>query len=498
MNRFKLTLRSRIYFSMLALLIISFAVTGVTAYQNYKSQDATYHESRFKRKETAVQESMEYFVNSRGGYIAQDSITMVFTDKICELADVHNMTISLFDLRGELLLSSTPSDTLDAPTSEPNIEYSIFKQLSTGYERAEVIRENDDHTFILAYWYFNDFSGQPIFITNVRYDKSEANTHELNEFLLELTYVYIVLFLGASLLAFFISNYITKSLQRIGQRMSNVRLGERNEPLEWESKDEIGALVEEYNHMLQEVEDNAAKLARSERESAWREMAKQVAHEIKNPLTPMKLRIQHLGRSWDDKAPNFEVKLKETIKSLIDQIDTLTNIANEFSNFAKMPKAQRIKLNLIDLAKGTVELFQNHDGVKVKFDDQTTNEVCVNADKDQLIRVLNNLIKNSIQAIPSDQEGQVRVRVKDYRGMALMEVEDNGTGIPKEQEEKIFVPNFTTKSTGTGLGLAMVKNIIEQAEGDIWFKTVVGRGTTFFVSLPLCERHLDDADGVSL
>ncbi len=477
---------------MLALLIISFAVTGITAYINYKVQDASYHESRFKRKETAVQESMEYFVNSRGGYIPQDSITIVFSDKICELADVHNMSISLFDLRGELLLSSAPADTIETTSSEPNIEYSIFKQLSTGYERAEVIRENEDHTYILAYWYFNDYSGKPIFITNVRYDKTEANTHELNEFLLELTYVYLGLFFGASLLAFFISNYITKSLQRIGKRMSNVRLGERNDPLEWESKDEIGALVEEYNHMLKKVEDNAAKLARSERESAWREMAKQVAHEIKNPLTPMKLRVQHLGRSWDDKVPDFDAKLKETIKSLIDQIDTLTNIANEFSNFAKMPKAKRTPLNLVELTRAAVELFENNEGVQVKFEDQTTDSVCVNADKDQLIRVLNNLIKNSIQAIPQDEEGKVRVRVKDYRGMALIEVEDNGTGIPKEQEEKIFVPNFTTKSTGTGLGLAMVKNIVEQAEGDIWFKTIVGRGTTFFVSLPLCEGHLDD------
>ncbi|MCB0760095.1 MAG: HAMP domain-containing histidine kinase [Flavobacteriales bacterium] len=482
---FSLTLRSRIYFSMLALLVISFVVTGVTAYYNYRVQDGQYHEGRFKRKEGAVQASIEYFIRSRGGSLPADSVTDVFSYKINELADIHNMSISLFDLRGNILLSSTPADSVSMEMFEPQIEYTIFKQLSTGSPRAEEEKTVGDQTFILAYWYVLDMNGKPLFITNVQYDKTEVNREELQQFLIELTVIYIVLFIGASMLAFVLSNYITKSLQRIGQRMSNVRLGVRNEPLEWHSKDEIGALVAEYNRMLKEVEENAEKLARSERESAWREMAKQVAHEIKNPLTPMKLRIQHLERSWDDEVPEFGDRLKETTKSLVQQIDTLTHIANEFSHFAIMPRARKVSVDMTELVRNTVDLFQNQKEVEVTFSDHTTRKAVVEADKDQMVRVVNNLITNSIQAISPDKSGLVNVSVKEYESMVMVEVNDNGSGISEELQDKIFVPNFTTKSTGTGLGLAMVKNIVEQAGGDIWFKTKPGKGTTFFVTLPL-------------
>ena len=479
----KLTLRSRLYFSMLALILISFVVTGVTAFYNFKSQNEEYHSKRFKRKEDAVKASMNYFLEAHGGYIAPDSVTIVFSDKICELSDVHNMDIRLFDLKGNQLISAIPNQESDEMTSPDAIDYAIFKKLSSGSQRAETQREYSGQPFILAYWYFVDLDDRPIAITNVRYDKQDANREDLNKFLIRLSAIYIPLFFGASILAFFLSNYITKSLQRIGALMKDVSVG-KNEPIIWESTDEIGTLVAEYNRMLSEVERSADALAKSERESAWREMAKQVAHEIKNPLTPMKLRIQHLQRAWDDGAEDFDKRLKDTSHSLVEQIDTLTTIANEFSNFAQMPKAKRETCDLVQIVKTTTELFSDTKNVEFFFENQIAGPAEIYADKDQVIRIFNNLITNAVQAISSEEKGKVVARLTELDDKFLCEIQDDGQGIEESQRPQIFVPNFTTKSTGMGLGLAMVKNIVENHDGALRFETELGEGSSFFVSFP--------------
>lgn len=479
--RIQLNLRTRIYFTMLALILISFVLTGVTAFYNFKTQNEEYNKERFRRKEEDVKESMGYFLQQKGGYIDPDSVTSVFSDKICELADVHNMDINLFDVRGENLMISSTS-TLEN-TSE-QIDYPVRKALTSGISRAEAEVEIDTQPSILAYWYFLDNDGRRIAITNVVYDKTEVNREELSSFLLQLTQIYVILFIGAAILAYFLSNYITKSLQRIGTRMQMIRVGEQNEPLEWSSDDEIGALVKEYNRMLEEVESSAILLAQSERESAWREMAKQVAHEIKNPLTPMKLRIQHLQRAWADKAPGFEEKLDVTTQTLIEQIDTLSHIADEFSSFAKMPKARQQELDLALVLKNAADLFEDSRNTTVAFRNDARGEVRVVADKNQLQRVFTNLIKNAVQAIPDSRRGEVLLILEKSGDQCRVRVVDNGKGIPPEDYNSIFVPNFTTKSTGTGLGLAMVKNIVNNSGGNIWFESTLDEGTTFFVTLP--------------
>ena len=477
----QLSLRTRIYFTMLALILISFVLTGVTAFYNFKSQNEEYNVERFRRKEGAVQESMRYFLQQRGGYIPPDSIRMVFDDKICELADVHRMDIHLFDLRGNLLISSVPFNN----TVRDEIEYTIFKQLTSGNTRAEIEKQVNGIPSILAYWYFTDALGRQMAITNVQYDKTEVNREELSSFLLQLTQIYVVLFVGAAILAYFLSNYITKSLQHIGKRMQQIRVDGHNDPLQWSSDDEIGALVKEYNHMLQKVEDSAAQLARSERDAAWREMAKQVAHEIKNPLTPMKLRVQHLQRSWEDEAPNFEERLKQTGQTLIEQIDSLAHIASEFSNFAKMPRAQRVEVDLVAILEQSSDLFADNGNVTVTLHNLVQGPAHVVADREQMKRVFTNLIKNAVQAMVEDRPGTIDItltRNGDYYHVA---VADNGKGIAPEDYGRIFVPNFTTKSKGMGLGLAMVKNIITSSGGHMTFTSIQGEGTTFTLQLPV-------------
>jgi len=284
--------------------------------------------------------------------------------------------------------------------------------------------------------------------------------------------------------AFFIANLVTNPLSVIGEKLDKVELGKKNDPIIWDNKDEIGELVERYNHMIKELEDSSKKLARSQRESAWREMAKQVAHEIKNPLTPMKLNIQLLERVVNTNPEKAQKMVKRVAKTLIEQIDSLAHIASEFSNFAKMPTANNAELNFNELVTNAYSLFREEENVQV-FLEMTDKECTVFADKTQIMRVLNNLLKNAIQAIPDDQPGIIKVQLAATSTAAILKVEDNGCGIPESQEDDIFTPNFTTKSSGTGIGLAMSKTIVEMAKGDIYFKSVEGQGTTFYVEMPL-------------
>jgi two-component system nitrogen regulation sensor histidine kinase NtrY len=477
---FKTSLRTKIYLSMLAMILVSFAVTFIISVYDHNEQNDRYNNQRFFQKEEAIKASMEYFVHQQGGYMNGDSIVQHFSDKICELSDVHDVFIALFDLRGKYLISSSfvEMDSLDIPEQ---VNYSVLKQLSTGNQRAVIDKDFTKEQYALAYWYFYDASGKPILITNVVYEKSYDRLTDLKNFLREISQSYIVLFLLAAVVAYLLSRYITKSLQTITKKIRNVSLAKHNEPIEWRGSDEIGALVMEYNRMLGELENSALKLAQTERESAWREMAQQVAHEIKNPLTPMKLRMQQLVKSWDDGDQTFDKRIHLFSQSMIEQIDALTRIANEFSNFAKMPKPMLESLNIVQLTKNVVELYREKEGVDftLRFVAITNEKLML--DKDQTIRVLNNLITNAIQAIPSDKNGKVDICVRGTRSGIIIRISDNGTGISPEQKSKIFVPSFTTKSTGTGLGLAMVKNIVTQSGGDVFFWSKKDKGASFYV-----------------
>lgn len=465
---------------MIAMILVSFFATGIFAYTNFKNKNQEYHTQRLERKEKAIQASMDYFL-VHNGEVKTDSIPVVFSDKICELADIHGLDLNLFDLSGNLLISSNPRifEEKDIPSKVSN---EILQKLVDGNEKIVLEKGVDKDEFYVAYWHFSDLDGRPIAVTNIPYyDIDSENKQEIESFLLDLILIYIGLFVAAGIIALVLSNYITQSLQRIAERMKDVDLAKKNEPLRWNSNDEIGALVTEYNRMLKEAEKSTKALAKSERESAWREMAKQVAHEIKNPLTPMKLRIQHLQRAMDDNAEDWQDKFKTTAESLIIQIETLTNIANEFSNFAQMPKAKEEVLELADAIEDAIETFSQMPNASVTFK-KPGFKTAIKADKDQILRVFNNLVKNGLQSIPEDREGLVDIRLKEYEGMYMVEVRDNGIGVPKEIEEKIFVPNFTTKSRGMGLGLAMVKNIVESTGGEIWFKTKQNQGTTFYIT----------------
>jgi nitrogen fixation/metabolism regulation signal transduction histidine kinase len=273
----------------------------------------------------------------------------------------------------------------------------------------------------------------------------------------------------------------------IKEKMQKLTLGGSNEKIEWSGEDEIGHLIVEYNLMVEQLSQKAELLAKSERESAWREMAKQVAHEIKNPLTPMKLSVQYLLRSWNEKDPDWEDRLHRLSDTLIQQIDTLSDIATAFSDFAKMPKSNNEKIELNETISHAIELYKDYDNIQINFTADENKTYNIFADQKQLLRVFNNLIKNSIQSFEINKNGFVDIDIVEQSQQYIIHFRDNGCGIPKEQQAMIFVPNFTTKSKGTGLGLAMVKNIILNLGGDITFESEEGKGTVFTIVLPKYE-----------
>jgi len=265
--------------------------------------------------------------------------------------------------------------------------------------------------------------------------------------------------------------------------MNETRLEKRNKKIQIQSSsEEIETLVNSYNSMIDELEDSAVKLATSEREQAWREMAKQVAHEIKNPLTPMRLSVQSFQRKFNPDDENIHQKVDEYSDTLIQQIDTMSSIASAFSNFAKMPAQKNEQLNVVNIVKLALDIF-NEDYIKFYPDE---NEIIAKLDRTQLIRVVTNLVKNGIQAIPKDSENpKIEVRVFSEGDTCVnISVEDNGSGVSDDNKSKIFEPKFTTKTSGMGLGLAMVKNIVETYNGSITFTSKQGKGTTFTVAFP--------------
>ncbi len=482
--KLKPTLRLRIYVSMLALIIVSLIVIGVTTVLYFNTESEQYDEDRLKRKEKTVVLSLSYFFRDTDIKADFNVVSRDFEEEITKLADINRVELNIYNLKGEALLSSHLENQSEEFFST-NIDPLILLELNaTGERQVKTINEDKISTYSIL----KAKDGRtPIAIVNIPYDRTKSpEVNGLTPYLTRLIEIYIFLLIGAALLAYFLSNYITKGIRTISEKLKEVQINKKNEPLVWNGNDEISTLVSQYNSMIVQLEDSATKLAKTERESAWREMAKQVAHEIKNPLTPMKLSVQHLERALQPDDPNFKDKMSRFAAKMVTQIDALTTIANEFSNFAKMPKSKMENIDLHHILKASVELFAEHNEVSITLDNEGIGKLPFVGDKEQLTRVFNNIIKNAIQAIPDEKNGNIDIKIQKINTDQSISIQfkDNGTGIPKEEYDKIFVPNFTTKNSGSGLGLAMVKQIVNAHQGEIYFSSEVGKGTIFTVELP--------------
>jgi len=477
----KLSFRSRIFIAMILLVVIaSVLIAGVTIYQ-YREQSKDYHENRLERKQEQVLQSIAYALKETTYPIATENLELIFMDEIYKIADVQDMAFNIYDLEGGLIKSSQRA--FEADSISNGLGAGILNNLSQAPSKSYVEKKTAaGNNYQASYTYINDLKFKPIGIVNLPYfeDNSFSNM-ELKEFLFRLGGVYLVMLLSAVVLAYFISKYITRSLQAISDKMNQTDLTKRNEKIYIENpSQEIGKLVDSYNGMIDELEESAAKLARGEREQAWREMAKQVAHEIKNPLTPLRLTVQSFERKFSPDDPKAETRMKEFSKTLIQQIDTMSNIASAFSNFADMPAQQNETLNVVKIVQLALEIFNKE---YIHFISDET-EIIAKLDRTQLIRVVTNLVKNAIQAVPGVESPRILVTVASENEKVKISVTDNGFGISDEFKEKVFEPKFTTKSSGMGLGLGMVKNIVENYKGTIDFASQEGKGTVFTVKFP--------------
>lgn len=303
----------------------------------------------------------------------------------------------------------------------------------------------------------------------------------MKEFLYRLGLVYVFMFVFAILLAYFLSSYITRSLKAITEKISQTRLSKRNEKIILkDSSTEIGTLVNAYNEMIDELEESAVKLAKGEREQAWREMAKQIAHEIKNPLTPMRLTVQSFQRKFDPNDPNIHEKINEFSNMLIQQIDTLSTIASAFSNFANMPVQNREEIDVVEVVKKALDIFAED---YISFFPKQES-IIAKLDKTQVIRIVTNLVKNATQSLEDVEDKKLEVTVSEDDENICITIADNGKGISEEDGLRVFEPKFTTKTSGMGLGLAMVKNIVDAYDGSVSFTSKIDKGTVFKVKLP--------------
>ena len=293
---------------------------------------------------------------------------------------------------------------------------------------------------------------------------------------------YLLIMLISVMLAFALSRTITRPLTILFDKLMNLKIGRRNAHLDYNKKDEIGQLVERYNEMVDELDESAERLARSEREGAWRTMARQIAHEINNPLTPMKLSIQQMQRLKKSGDPRFDSFFDHSTDMLTQQIDSLSRIASSFSSFAKLPEVAPAQVDIAAKLYQVITLFRNNsEHVPIRYVGAEQGVMGI-ADGEQIGQVFNNLLKNALQAISGRKNGDIIVMLKELPDELEISISDNGGGIPEDVQEKVFMPNFTTKSTGAGLGLAISKNIVEAGGGTITF-TTTKKGTTFYVRI---------------
>ena len=407
-------------------------------------------------------------------------------DQLVVLSDIIWADINLYDLKGRLFATSR-SEIYDRGLLSRRINPIAYKSLAV--EDRTIFLHNENlgaMKFLSAYSPVYNQNNQLIGYLNLPYfTRQDDFKKQVSDFIVAFSNLYILLIMFSLIVAVIISRKLTAPLLQIENNLKGIQLGKSNAKIEYFGEDEIGRLAKEYNKKVDELAESAELLARSERESAWQEMARQVAHEINNPLTPMKLSIQYLQRIKEKDSENFDDYFNRVSRTLVEQIDALSLIASSFSDFARMPGIRDELIDLEAKIREVVLLFENTNNVSVTFSKSYEGIIRIFADSDQLGRAIINLIKNGIQAIPRDRNGLLKVALYKDDECAYVSINDNGIGIPMELQDKLFEPSFTTKSSGMGLGLAISKKIIENFKGDIWFQSNDDEGTTFFIKLPL-------------
>lgn len=411
--------------------------------------------------------------------------------QVTDLARLTQTEINLYGGAGKLIGASQPLIYENGLLSELINPQALTQIIGENQSRIMLTESIGSLEYNSVYASIKSSEGEILGIIGLPFFESQEESEmQIINVIAMILNVFTFTFIGLLFLSYFASHILTEPLRMITQKLRGTTLNIHNEPLEYKSDDEIGLLVGAYNKMLLQLEESKEALSKSEKESAWREMAKQVAHEIKNPLTPMKLTLQHIRRVIAENNPRID----KSLETLLMQVDILSDIATSFSSFANMPIPQNEQFEIVEVLQQTVNLYDNDSNAKILMN-IPDGKFWVNGDKQLMGRIFTNLIINGIQAVPNDRVAEIVVFLKlSGTQNVIIEIADNGIGIAESIRHKVFLPNFSTKFTGSGIGLALAKRGIEHAGGKIWFETEENLGTSFFIELSLISIAVDEAE----
>lgn len=415
---------------------------------------------------------------SKDGQLSRNDLNLV--------SNLLGTDLNIYDASGYLRATTRPR-LYQSSLSSSYMNPEALHYLKRGEGPVSILQESIGNlSYMSGYIPLYNSRFEKLGYLNIPYlEQRDGLEYQIEKFLAYLINVYVFIILVLVLVGIFLSRTLTNPLTLLKQKLDETTLGLANEPIAWKSHDEIGRIIQSYNQMLEKLAESEKKLSKSQRDFAWKEMARQVAHEIKNPLTPMKLSVQHLARALQADPERQRQILEKATQTLLTQIESLTAIANSFSDFARLPSQTPEAVNLNRLLSDVQGLYDNSDQVKVSLQ-LPTRDYFIFGDPNQLNRVLVNLVQNAVQAMDKP-DGRIEMVLYTKAGQAVVEVRDNGAGVPEDIRSRIFEPNFSTKTSGMGLGLAITKRMVEGMSGTITFESETGKGTTFILSFPLHE-----------
>lgn len=468
---------------VIAVIPVGIAGYNVVAEENEKAVQSWLRQHLERVESTLVPE----------GRTGEGSVAALERSNIDSLSGRVGLDLNLY--RGTQLVAASRRQLIDDRIVDKRLPAEVFHAIYGNAERFTFVEHKlGEFEYTAGYRAILDANGYPAYVLSVpalpeaeRIEEERART---------LAYLFGAM-LGLGILVMFTGSVLARALARpiarLQQGMQEVAQGKFERVLPVESRDEIGALVKTFNTMQGQLSESREQLARQQRQLAWREMARQIAHEIKNPLTPMKLAIQHLQRSYGNKdEPKFKTQFQRTTATLIAQIDSLAHIANEFSSFARLPKRNVRTLDLRAVLSEAHALMRAEASAEVTLKLELPQvPLPVQGDLSELRRTYINLIKNALEAVQEQDPGKITVTARQDVDQIVTEVMDNGTGIPVDVQDRIYEPSFSTKTSGAGLGLAIAKQAIELSGGEISFTTQLAKGTTMRITFPVSQQRIE-------
>ncbi len=471
-------LRNKVFWGFLIICLLSIVGSGILSFFILRNNAVEQSRTDLQKKSESLMSSLDYAVSNK--HVETEDLPKVLANEIFEIADINNQDIIIYNLKGKFLISNKDFNLL----SQKQIPLDIVNKILKSDKRLDFQNydEKTEGNVTSSYMILKNNMLEPIAIVYFPYyhnDRSYINV--FNKYVNYIVIVNIFIIAFAVWLSWIISNNLTKTVTKFSDLINRVNLLDQEpQTIKYYHNDELNQLVKAYNEMILQIKEQKERLSFKEKEEAWREMAKQVAHEVKNPLTPMKLTIQNFERKFDCNDPKIGEKVKNLSKTLVDQIDLVATVANAFSQFAQLPEKHNEIFDVNNEIKNIIHVFSDE---KIYFH-ANKDVIMVEMDKIYLSRIITNLVANARQAHSDERESIINVDVEQTQKRLKISVEDNGVGIAEELYGRIFEPNFTSKTSGTGLGLTMVRKMVEDYKGEISVQSEVGKGSTFTILLP--------------